>query len=93
MTTQCEMAASETVFDCSPRQRQAVNLPTAIASRWTQLRRAWTRSLADHRLRRSIAHLDDRLLTDIGLGPQDLGFAERFARRHAAETARAIQNA
>ena len=84
MTTQCEMTVPETFFDCSPRQREAVNQPTAIASRWTQLRRSWMRWLARQRLHRSIAHLDDRLLADIGLGPQDLGFAERFARRHAA---------
>jgi len=38
------------------------------------------RFVARHRLRRSIAHLDDRLLADIGLSRQDLGFAERLAR-------------
>ena len=91
MTTQCEMAVSETFLGCSPRQHEAVDQPSAIASRLADLRRAWTCTFARHRLRRSIAHLDDRLLTDIGLGPQDLGFAERFARRHAAETARGIQ--
>jgi uncharacterized protein YjiS (DUF1127 family) len=42
---------------------------------------AWS---ARRRLRQSIAHLDERLLADIGLDPEDLGFAERFARRRAA---------
>jgi hypothetical protein len=39
--------------------------------------------LARRRLARSIAHLDDRLLADIGLNSEDLGFSERFARRSA----------
>jgi uncharacterized protein YjiS (DUF1127 family) len=42
------------------------------------------RLLACRRLGRSIAHLDDRLLADIGLSSQDLGSAERFARRGTA---------
>ena len=52
-------------------------LPAAIASRLLQFQSAWTRLLARRRLARSIAHLDDRLLADIGLSSQDLGFAER----------------
>lgn len=84
MTTRFEMAMSDAFADCSDGQRAAVSMPTAIASRWAVLRCGWLRSLARHRLQRSIAHLDDRLLADIGLGPQDLGFAERFARRHAS---------
>lgn len=52
-------------------------------SRWTKLRSIWMQWLARHRLRRSIAHLDDRLLADIGLGPEDLGFSERLMRRLA----------
>jgi hypothetical protein len=41
------------------------------------------RRLARHRLHRSIAHLDDRLLADIGLGSAHLGFGVRFARSRA----------
>jgi hypothetical protein len=37
-----------------------------------------------NRLARSIAHLEDRLLADIGLSSQHLGFAERLARGKAA---------
>ena len=62
----------------------AIKLPAGIASGWTQLRSAWMRRLARRRLRQSIAHLDDRLLADVGLGPQDLGLGERLARRFAA---------
>jgi uncharacterized protein YjiS (DUF1127 family) len=82
MTVWSELAIPET-----PVERRARVHATVIASRWADVRSAWTRSLARHRLQRSIAHLDDRLLADIGLGPQDLGFAERFARRDAIATA------
>ena len=60
-----------------PRVHATLSLPDALASRLLQLQSAWTRLLARRRLRRSIAHLDDRLLADIGLSPQDLGLAER----------------
>lgn len=83
MTTRSAMAMPQAFADRRTRQREAVKLPPAIASRWADVRSAWTRSLARHRLQQSIGHLDDRLLADIGLGPQDLGFAERFARRNA----------
>jgi uncharacterized protein YjiS (DUF1127 family) len=63
--------------DHRARPHATVSLPDAIASRLLQLRSAWTRLLARRRLRRSIAHLDDRLLADIGLSSQDLGLAER----------------
>jgi uncharacterized protein YjiS (DUF1127 family) len=63
---------------------EATKLSLAIASQWTELLCAWMRWSARRRLRQSIAHLDERLLADIGLDPEDLGFAERFARRRAA---------
>ncbi len=56
----------------------------AIASRWAGLRSRWARWLARKRVSRSIAHLDDRLLADVGLSPDDLGSGERFIRRFAA---------
>jgi hypothetical protein len=42
------------------------------------------RWLARERIGRSIAHLDDRLLADVGLCPRDLGLGERLIRRYAA---------
>lgn len=54
-----------------------------IAQRWAKMRRAWTRWSARHRLQRSVAHLDDRLLADIGLSVEDLSVTERLARRQA----------
>ena len=83
MTTRIEMAMPEAFADCRGRESEPLKLPPAIASRWIELRSRWMRWLVRRRLQRSIVHLDDRLLADIGLGPQDLGFAERFMRRHA----------
>ena len=65
------------------RYRTSESLPAAIVSRLAKLRCAWERQAIRRRLARSIAHLDDRLLADIGLGPEDLGIAERLARRRA----------
>jgi len=83
MTTRFEMAMPAAFVGCRGRESEPLKLPPAIASRWTWLRSGWMHWLARRRLQRSIAHLDERLLADIGLGPQDLGFAERFVRRHA----------
>jgi uncharacterized protein YjiS (DUF1127 family) len=74
---------ASTVLEYHARQRATVKMPAAIASRFAKLRLAWKRRAARRRLARSIAHLDDRLLTDIGLSPEDLGFGERVARRRA----------
>ena len=84
MTTRFEMAMSDALVERHTTKNGAAKLPRAIASQWTKFRSAWMDRLARRRLRRSIAHLDERLLADIGLDPQDLGFAERFARRRAA---------
>ena len=81
-TTRFGMAMPEASVDLRAREGKTTILPAAIASRWTELRSAWIRRLARRRLQRSIAHLNDRLLADIGLGPQDLGFAQRFVRSH-----------
>ena len=61
----------------------SARLPAAIASRMATLHCGWERQASRRRLARSIAHLDDRLLADIGLGPEDLGYAERLACRRA----------
>ena len=76
MTTQGHMAIPRTSVD---RGAMQASLP-ATRLRMRELQSAWMRFVARHRLRRSIAHLDDRLLADIGLSRQDLGFAERLAR-------------
>jgi uncharacterized protein YjiS (DUF1127 family) len=84
MTTRLETVMPEAFVDCRARRTAATKLSLAILSRWTELRCAWNRWSVRRRLRQSIAHLDERLLADIGLDPEDLGFAERFARRRAA---------
>ena len=84
MTIRSGMAMPGIPVDRRARPHATLSLPIAIASRLLQLQSAWMRLLARHRLRRSIAHLDDRLLADIGLSSQDLGSAERFARRGTA---------
>ena len=85
MTTRFDMAIAEAFVDCGAREREAAKLPRAIATRWTELQCAWMRWLARQRLHRSIAHLDDRLLADIGLRREHLGFTERIARRHVEQ--------
>jgi uncharacterized protein YjiS (DUF1127 family) len=55
-----------------------------IAARWAALAPLARRWAARRRLGRSIAHLDDRLLEDIGLQPTDRGFGQRLIRRFAA---------
>jgi uncharacterized protein YjiS (DUF1127 family) len=85
MTTQSHMAIPGTSVDRGT-MHATVSLP-ATRLRMTELQSAWMRFVARRRLRRSIAHLDDRLLADIGLSPQDLGFAERLARSRATRSA------
>ena len=81
MTGRTDTALPGALLDYHTRQRATATLPLAIASRLAEFRSAWERRAARRRLARSIAHLDDHLLSDIGLGPEDLGFAERLARR------------
>ena len=84
MTSRPNVAPASAFYSYHARQRSAGKLPAAIASRLAALRLALERWAAHRRLAQSIAHLDDRLLADIGLGSEDLGFAERVARRRAA---------
>jgi uncharacterized protein YjiS (DUF1127 family) len=84
MTSRLSMAMPEALVDWRARQGGATNITPVIARLWSELRRSWMRGSARRRLRRSIAHLDDRLLADIGLGAEDLGLTERLARRYAA---------
>ena len=57
----------------------------AIQSNWAAFRSILARAAARRRLARSIAHLDDRLLTDAGLAPRDRGLGDRLIR-HVAGT-------
>jgi len=59
----------------------------AIRSNWATLRSTLARAAARRRLARSIAHLDDRLLADAGLGPQDRGLGDQLIRHFAAASA------
>ena len=63
---------------------RAATWSPAIASSWQEIRSLVARWSARQRLRRSIAHLDDRRLADAGLGPQDLGLGERLIRHFVA---------
>lgn len=83
MSAQSFIATSDTVVEHLATQRANVKLSAVIASRWVELRSAWKRQANSRRLARSIAHLDDRLLADIGLRAEHLGFAERVARSRA----------
>ena len=83
MSGQSCLAMPDNLLEYPTRERAAGTLSATIASRMAELRSAWERQASRRRLARSIAHLDDRLIADIGLGPEDLGFAERHARGRA----------
>jgi hypothetical protein len=51
---------------------------------WAALKAVPARWFSRQRLSGSIAHLDDRLLADVGLGPSNLGLGERLIRRFVA---------
>ena len=84
MTSGSNVAPAGALYKYHARQRSAAKLPAAIASRLAALRLALERWAAHRHLAQSIAHLDDRLLMDIGLGPENLGIAERVARSRAS---------
>jgi uncharacterized protein YjiS (DUF1127 family) len=88
MTSRSVMTMPEAIVECRASESGRAKLPPAVDQAWTGLRSAWRRWLARRRLRRSIAHLDDRLLADIGLDPEHRGYVERSTRRRAAS----IQN-
>ena len=70
------------------RQHAIATLLEAIASRLSGVQSAWMRRVGRRRLARSIAHLNDRLLADIRLSAEHLGFFERVARNRAARDGR-----
>jgi len=59
-------------------------LAGAIRSNWTALRAAFARAASRRRLARSIAHLDDRLLADAGLAPEQRGLSDHLIRHISA---------
>ena len=73
------MHASAGVF--APREHAVTG---AIRSLSTALRAMFARASARRRLARSIAHLDDRMLADAGLTPQDRGLGDGLIRGFAA---------
>jgi uncharacterized protein YjiS (DUF1127 family) len=78
MTVPSGLAMQRTLVDRAKEHTTTVS--GAIARRLTRLQSAWARRAGRNRLARSIAHLDDRLLADIGLSAEHLGFVERVAR-------------
>ena len=79
MTVPCGLAMQRALVDRAKEHTTTVS--GAIARRLlTRLQSAWARRAGRNRLARSIAHLDDRLLADIGLSAEHLGFVERVAR-------------
>ena len=87
MTARSDLAMQGALAD-RERQPAMATLSAAIASRLSDLRSAWMRRVGRRRLARSIAHLDDRLLADIGLSAEHLGIFERVARSRAAHDSR-----
>ena len=68
--------------DYGVREYAAARAVPKMASSWARLRSGWTRWAARQRRHRAIAHLDRRLLADVGLGSADLGWSERLIRRY-----------
>jgi uncharacterized protein YjiS (DUF1127 family) len=86
MTMPSALAIQKTLVDRAKERTTAVS--ATVASRLAQLQSAWARRVGRNRLARSIAHLDDRLLTDIGLSAEHLGYAERVARSRVIRNGR-----
>ena len=90
MSIRSDMTTPGSFLNYRAKEPATAKLSAAISSRLIELQSAWTRRVGRHRLARSIAHLDDRLLADIGLSAQDLGFAERVARSRATRAGRRL---
>jgi uncharacterized protein YjiS (DUF1127 family) len=67
-------------------EREWIKPEEASETRWAKIRHAWAGWRARRRLEQSVAHLDDRLLADIGLTVDDLSVTERLARSQASLT-------
>jgi uncharacterized protein YjiS (DUF1127 family) len=80
-----ETALFEALADCGETARKNAVATPWIASAWTALRCFAIRFANRYRLGRSIAHLNDRLLADVGLSPEGLGLGESLIRGSASE--------
>jgi hypothetical protein len=71
MTIRSDVAMQGIPADRATKHATA-KLSAAFASRLEELQSAWMRRTGRRRLAQSIAHLDDRLLADIGRVPRTL---------------------
>ena len=85
MTTGMETALFEALVDCRATARENAAATRWIASAGTTLRSFAIRLADRYRLGCGIAHLNDRLLADVGLSPQDLGLSESLMRGSASD--------
>lgn len=74
---------SDAILDSRAIGRDATTAAPLVRRGWTALKPVSARWLSRRRLGGSIAHLDDRLLADVGLDPSYLGLGERLIRRFA----------
>jgi uncharacterized protein YjiS (DUF1127 family) len=79
-----EAAMSDAVLNNRAVEREATTIAPLVRLGWASLNSLPVRWRSRQRRSGSIAHLDDRLLADIGLGRSDLGLGERLIRRFVA---------
>lgn len=72
---------SEAILDRRAIGRELATVAPSVQTGWAALKSQPVRWFARRRLSGSIAHLDDRLLADVGLDPSYLGLGERLIRR------------
>ena len=75
---------SEAILDGRTAGREPATVPPSVRAGWARLTSLPGGWLARRRLSGSIAHLDSRLLADVGFDPSDLGLGERLIRRFVA---------
>jgi uncharacterized protein YjiS (DUF1127 family) len=71
---------SEAILDS---RREAATVAPSVLAGWAALKSLPARWRSRRRLSGGIAHLDDRLLADVGLDPSYLGLGQRLIRRFA----------
>ena len=72
---------SDAVLERRATGHDATTVVPPVRSGWAALKSVAARWLSRQRFSGSIAHLDDRLLADVGFDPSDLGLGERLIRR------------
>ena len=72
---------SEAILDRRATGRERATAATSVQTGWAALKLLPAGWLSRQRLSGSIAHLDDRLMADVGLDPSYLGLGERLIRR------------